>query len=923
MSLSTLIVQREIATIRQVEEALARQVLYGGDLVTNLLEVAKLDEATLTLLLAESFGLGAATLGPLPAPTEQAKGLITADMAAARAMVPLSIENGSLVVAVAEPLPKEAEEELHFALGFPVVQRIAPMVRVREALARAYGTPIERRLQRLLTRLGAAPTEAAAVVPVAPLASLPPVAPVAPSVPPSPSPPPAPPPPPAPAESPAPPPSGRAPFRPSATPPSPPAPPPSMRPRLETQLGLAPYTEPVPPPTEPVAVSIPSVHLAVTAPAPPPVVTSPPAAPAATLVQRGSQPPPRARRRRRGPFLAEQAARELEEAMTRDHILDTFFDFSRQYFDYTALFVVQADIAEGRDAFGDGARRERVVAIGVPLDIPSVLAAARDASTALRVTPAGDGIDEVLLGDLERTTRQEVLVAPIIVRKRAVALLYGDNGDEGVDAAAVKDVVAFSLLVGQAFEKLILRRKVQGAFSQTPAPVTRISVMPPPVAMTPAVPPVGLTPAAPAVAPGTPGVPGTPGAPGAPLTHRATLSGFEAAVVTAAEWKGPAPDASANGAVDALLDQTPTPASASVEPTPTAPSRPSDPPPPATAARASRPVGLPIPREDPAEAQGTPLSESHAVAARRPPLPVKKDDHSPLPSVIVDVDEEFGRLVDRVIANGDDETAEAELLRQGQKAMPAIMSRFPGPTIVDRARVEDGTLRVVDCGPVLRLIARQRRAALPFVLPLVGDGEPLRRYWATFLLTELAYAEAVDAVVPRLFDPDASVRRIAKLSARAVGEVAPEALMDRLLRQYRDPSVSEERRIEMIDTLGELRERLAVPLLVDALGDSEEAVAAAARKALILVARQDLGRDTRKWQAWWAANGSRHRIEWLVDALMHEVPAIRRAAGDELKAVTKEYFGYYDDLPRKERELAQQRYREWWRTDGRARFTRR
>src|SRR5271170_1148336 len=98
MSLSSLIVQREIATVRQVEEALARQVLYGGDLVTNILEVAKLDEAMLTMLLAESFGLAAATLGPLPMPSERAKGLITAEMASTRAMVPLALENGALVV---------------------------------------------------------------------------------------------------------------------------------------------------------------------------------------------------------------------------------------------------------------------------------------------------------------------------------------------------------------------------------------------------------------------------------------------------------------------------------------------------------------------------------------------------------------------------------------------------------------------------------------------------------------------------------------------------------------------------------------------------------------------------------------------------------------------------------------------------------
>src|SRR5580693_5700070 len=111
MSLSSLIVQREIATIRQVEEALARQVLYGGDLVTNLLEVAKLDEGTLTLLLAESFGIQAATLGPLPAPQERARALVPDEVASERALVPLAVEGGALVVAVAEPLSPESEEE--------------------------------------------------------------------------------------------------------------------------------------------------------------------------------------------------------------------------------------------------------------------------------------------------------------------------------------------------------------------------------------------------------------------------------------------------------------------------------------------------------------------------------------------------------------------------------------------------------------------------------------------------------------------------------------------------------------------------------------------------------------------------------------------------------------------------------------------
>jgi hypothetical protein len=53
---------------------------------------------------------------------------------------------------------------------------------------------------------------------------------------------------------------------------------------------------------------------------------------------------------------------------------------------------------------------------------------------------------------------------------------------------------------------------------------------------------------------------------------------------------------------------------------------------------------------------------------------------------------------------------------------------------------------------------------------------------------------------------------------------------------------------------------------------------------------------------------------------MHPEQEIRRAAGDELKSSTKEYFGYYDDLSPRERERAQGRYRDWWTSKGKLRF---
>jgi HEAT repeat protein len=318
--------------------------------------------------------------------------------------------------------------------------------------------------------------------------------------------------------------------------------------------------------------------------------------------------------------------------------------------------------------------------------------------------------------------------------------------------------------------------------------------------------------------------------------------------------------------------------------------------------------------------QPAPNSQAVAVAPHRPPAPSLVTP-APLPSVIVDVDREFAALVDRVVQNGTDEQAEAELLRQGQYAMVAIMARFPGPIAVTPERMDEmPPPRASDCGPILRLIAGQRKVALPFVLPEVSSKDPERRFWATYLLTELAYAEAVPAVVARLLDPREPTRRVARMAAKAIAEVAGEQLVAELDRIVRDPSAGPETRVSTIETLGEMRDALVVPVLIRSLADESQEVSIAARTALVILSRQDFGRDSKKWQSWWSSNSGRHRIEWLIDALTHEEGRLRRVAGQELKALTKEYFGYYDDLPRKERDRAQQRYREWWKAEGRARF---
>lgn len=1027
MSLSTLIVQREIASIREVEEALARQVLYGGDLVTNLLEVCRLDEAALLLVVAEALGLPPAPPGELPRPEPEAQRLVAAEVARERNLAPLSVDRSGLTIAVAEPLSADVEQELTFALALPILQKIAPLVRIRQALARDYGVPLARRFQRMLQRMmSPGPRSHSSFPPMRNADRL-----GAPR-----------------------PPSGQ-PAAPHSIPPEP------VRPSMRAGGGPR------------------------------------------TLLRQTEMPSMRPLRRRRGAITVEGARTELEEAGERDAIFDLLFEFARQYFDYTAVFVVHGELAEGRDAFGDGASRDKVARIGVPLDLPSILSLAREKKAMIQRVPGSDGLDAVLMSDLGRNGKTVCAVLPVVVRTRVVALLLGDGGETGIDATTLSDVEG---IVGQAtaaFERVIVRRKLKGsqnppgdstaphanpsrppltqlsehgnisdrpAIEELAAPIRELMTEPvslagetmrepvvqaflpaestvtggrgktdnppPPVNMLqvrrpsgrpipreepdsrsrmPAVTsPSGLGGAAQeailAASSFTPSTSSTSSSPGAMVASSPSSSSLPRSRGRRGEAPklefGAVPRASAFGDTFASDDseRKPSPKAESPPPQMVAPYRVTDMSPVALDLRPSNPpassemlsaddadvtvidaseprldVGEPRPDHDatpiappvamlspdetetplaPAVSEGAapwsapspsnagdaprhvprlpessgramPASEQQvSVALHRPPS--ARSDHSRvLPSVIVDVASEYVGLVERVVAavtqggahTADD--AETALLRAGGYAMPAIMARFPGPVTIERDRLDDGPLpRVAECGPVLRLVASQRRTALPFVLAHVEDPDPAKRFWATYLLTELVYPDVIDAIVLRVFDDEPRVRRAARAAARAFAEAHPATVVERLELVAMDGSESRQRRTLAVETLGDTRQALAVPALIPLLDDPDSEVTAAVRGALTAIARQDFGTSSQKWRAWWDQNSDRHRLEWLIDALMHDQAALRAAAGEELKTITKEYFGYYDDLPKRERERAQSRYREWWNSVGRVRFSR-
>jgi hypothetical protein len=124
----------------------------------------------------------------------------------------------------------------------------------------------------------------------------------------------------------------------------------------------------------------------------------------------------------------------------------------------------------------------------------------------------------------------------------------------------------------------------------------------------------------------------------------------------------------------------------------------------------------------------------------------------------------------------------------------------------------------------------------------------------------------------------------------------------------KDPTVA----TSALQALAHLRDKNAVPAIIEVLDLGDSAVAAAAQATLVSLTCEDLGRKAKRWLEWWNAMGSRSRIEWLLEGLAHKSAELRLQASNELYETCGEYFGYHYDLPEREREEARQRWIAWW-----------
>lgn len=619
--------------------------------------------------------------------------------------------------------------------------------------------------------------------------------------------------------------------------------------------------------------------------------------------------------RRLGPFTAAMAEIELAAAHTPGSIIGIWLDFTAQYFEYTAIFAVQGDIAAGKAARGKGTTAEAFSRIGVPLDLPGALQRARSAGTWQLGPLEPRGLDRTLARDLGRPIGASVLLLPICVKQRVVLLSYGDHGHEDVSLDQVGDVLALKPLVERHLERLLVERK---RASRTIPPGHAKAEQ----QAHPSVPPQ----AEPRGASHGPSHPQERELPDAGLPHDAHSAA------------GPAASNVDTGTIDdswdliqpvlTLGNRDDSPSVRAATNNPAARLRDSIPPdsgwanPPTRLGPAPKLELLPdtdlVSSTERSEVPNSLVAQAKADETQTTTkVPVEAVVHSSL-----DATEERACLDLLERFKQGDTSALAQLVALGETAALSLARALPGPIVTpSRAPRLDANVKASDAGPVLKVLAALGSVAVPHVIARTADTDPKVRVWAIRLLGELLGRASALAVAERIvLDRDAEVRRASYLASQQLlrDPTSAEALRQALLGVAADGRAMITQRLAAIDAIADLRDPPSIPKLIELLSDPNPGTAAAAQQALTVLARQDFGYDAKTWTTWWNNNVTRDRIEWVIDALDHRSPTIRQAASEELRLVSRLYVGNFDDDSYEARAKIQKKYRDWWAAGGRS-----
>ncbi len=138
MKLGEAMVKESLITREQLKLALERQVIFGGRIGTNIVELGVLKEKELVAFLSRYFKIPAADPVQLASVNEEIIACISKEAAEKYKVVPFRKDRNRLHVAMLDPRSVAEVDELRFVTGYDVVPYVVSELRLLYALEKYY-----------------------------------------------------------------------------------------------------------------------------------------------------------------------------------------------------------------------------------------------------------------------------------------------------------------------------------------------------------------------------------------------------------------------------------------------------------------------------------------------------------------------------------------------------------------------------------------------------------------------------------------------------------------------------------------------------------------------------------------------------------------------------------------------------------------
>jgi hypothetical protein len=151
----------------------------------------------------------------------------------------------------------------------------------------------------------------------------------------------------------------------------------------------------------------------------------------------------------------------LRQVTDRDQLIEVTFSIASRFARVVALFMVHRGMVQGMRCLEDGESRP-INGVLMPLDSASMLTQAANQFVPFRIDPRERPMDARVQQLLSQLAVHEVSLFPVVVKSRAVNLLYASHGVEPLGAIAFGALSLLAEQMGAAYGQLILNRKGGG-----------------------------------------------------------------------------------------------------------------------------------------------------------------------------------------------------------------------------------------------------------------------------------------------------------------------------------------------------------------------------------------------------------------------------------------------------------------------------